>query len=286
MHSRLLSLFTLSVVFVIATLKVHAGSGWVKKQGETYYKLNQSWVSSISYFNSLGALDPTLKSSLFTTSFYMESGVGDKWSLELYVPLFVRHTLERNMATTSEMEFEDAISGIGDVNFGAKYALINKGLVAVSSTFTAGIPLGTSRESEDGFLFTGDQELNAMVKLDAAVPFGNKTFGGYFNVNAGYNLRTQNFANEVWYGTELGISAMESKFWLIGRINGIEAMSGSSDQMGNAFESNVSFLNYSIEGDIYMTEKLGLSVNVVGNISGNDILIAPSYNVGFFYDVK
>ena len=277
----------LSVLFLCFSSVLFAGSGWVKKKGQTYYKLNQSWVSSSFYFNSLGVLDASLSSTLFTTSFYMESGLGDNWSLELYVPFYTRHTLTREIAQGSEVVFDDALSGLGDINFGVKNSLLNKDFMSLSATFMLGVPLGTTREAEDGFLFTGDDELNGMVKLDMGIPFGSKNFAGYFNTNVGYNLRGQNFNNELGYGAELGLSAMESKFWLISRINGIRAMKGTSgEQQASVFASNVNFLNYSIEADIYMTEKLGLSVNYVGNISGNDILIAPTYNVGFFYDVK
>ena len=276
----------LLIVVLTISLSANAGSGWVKKKGETYLKLNQFWVQSDrGYFDANGVFDPLRRSSLFTTSLYGESGLGERWSMEFFVPIYTRHTL----TTLDEMGNEvskDAIGGIGDVNFGLKQSIVNNSNFAFSATYTIGLPLGVTGGGEDATLFTGDGELNAMLRLDAGVPFGFGKVGGYFNLNAGYNLRSQIFSDEFLFGTELGISVFESKLWLIGRIIGIEATQSGTNADGNVFASNVNFVNYSVEANLYLNERLGISSNYTGNVSGSTVLISPAYNVGFFYDIK
>ncbi|MEM7162116.1 MAG: hypothetical protein AAF487_06690 [Bacteroidota bacterium] len=263
-----------------------AGSGWVKKKGETYIKLNQNWVQSIGgYFDSEGNFDPQRESSLFTTSFYTESGLGENLSFEMNLPLFTSNRL----IITDEMGNEtlnESIGGIGDVNLGIKQSLVKKDYFAMSMTYTLGVPLGSVSGGTDGTLFTGDGELNGMIRTDIGIPFGFGEFGGYFNANLGFNFRGNVFSDELLFGSELGISAFKSRFWLISRIVGIEAVQSGQTSNGNPFAGNVSFINYSVEGDMYLGERLGLSVNYVGNISGADVLITPSYNIGVFLDIK
>jgi len=274
------------LVLIVSCTQSFAGSGWVKKKGETYLKLNQYWVTSQGgYFDADGVLDPFRQSSLFTTSLYGETGLSEGWSFEFYVPLFSTNTLSISDEMGNEI-FTDKISGIGDLNLGVKQLLVNQDAFALSATYMLGLPLGLNSGGDDGTLFTGDGELNANFRLDAGIPFGLGKFGGYFNANVGYNMRSTIFSNEFAFGTELGLSAFESKFWIITRLNGIEATKTGANTEGNLFASNVNFVNYSVEANMYLSNELGLSVNYVGNVSGANVLITPAYNVGLFLDLK
>ena len=275
-----------SILLIVLGNSLIAGSGWVKKKKQHYLKLNQFWVQTAGgYFDQEGLLDPMRMASLYTTSLYGEIGTGEGISIEFYVPIYSRNVLAIS-DDMGNMASKESIGGIGDVNFGLKQSILAKDHLAISMSYMVSIPLGVTQGGSDGTLFTGDGDLNGLVKCDIGVPFGLGKIGGYINGNIGYNLRSQNFSNELWYGSELGISFLENNVWIIGRLVGIEATQSGSSSSGIPFASNVSFLNYSVETAYYLNSDYGISAGYVGNVNGSDVLITPAYNVGFFYDLK
>jgi len=197
---------------LVFSLDAFAGGGWVKSDGYGYYKLGQAWVSDLGYFSGDGDFASGLETTLLTTSLYAEHGVGKGVSLEGYLPIFVRHSVDGII--TEEMEdvqFSDAVNGIGDANLGLRVQLMKKDFFAWSGTFTLGLPLGSPTLGERKNLFTGDGEFNQLIRTDVSAPFGGDKVGGYVTAYTAVNLRAKNFSNEWWYGFEVGVSALESK---------------------------------------------------------------------------
>lgn len=274
------------IVMTFFSMILLGGSGWVKKKGQGYLKLNQFWVqTSGGYFNSDGVLDPMRMSSLFTSSLYGELGAGQKLSFEFYLPFYSRNELMIS-DDMGNISFEEGIGGFGDINLGLKQSLVEEESVALSLTYMVSIPTGITQGGTDGTLFTGDGDLNGLIKSDVGIPFGFGKIGGYVNANLGYNFRTQNFSDELWYGSELGLTAFESGFWLIARMMGISATQKGTTPGGIPFAGNVSFTNYSVEASMLLNKEIGISANYVGNISGSDVLITPAFNFGVFYEFR
>ena len=280
--------FFLLAIATCFSLSMSAGGGWVKSKGQGYYKLNQTWVESMGYFTGGDGYSPRLNSQLFTTSFYMEHGLGKNFSMEVYLPLYVRHTVEGMIVEDGEnLIVDDAAGGIGDANFGLRTSLYSSDFLNISGSLTLGLPLGSATLGERNNLFTGDDEFNQLLRTDFSIPWGGKKVGGYSTVYVGFNNRSRNFTNELWYGAEAGISALDSKLWLIGRINAIEAGdTGSEMEFTNNFTQSMSFTNYMVEAAFYMDPRTGLSVSYTGSLSGNVLLVAPVYSVGLFFDLR
>lgn len=276
------------MLFIGLTLSLTAGGGWVKSKGEGYYKLNQTWVETMGYFSGGNNYSPRLNSQLFTTSFYTEHGLGDKFSIEAYLPFYVRHTIEGMIFEDGEdLIVEDAAGGFGDVNLGLRTNILSKDFINISGTLTLGLPIGKATLGDRNNLFTGDDEFNQLIRVDASVPFGNRKIAGYSTIYCGFNNRSGVFSNEIWYGAEAGISTMESKLWLIGRLNAIEAGdNGDEMEFTNSFTQSMSFTNYMVEAAFYLDPKTGLSVSYTGSISGNVLLVAPVYSIGLFMDIR
>jgi hypothetical protein len=287
MTTMLNRLFILTAVTLMCNTLI-AGGGWVKKKGEGYYKVGQSWVQSMGYFS--GGLDysPKLNSELFTTSFYSEHGLSDRFSAELYLPIFINHITDGTvMDGGMDIIERDNAGGIGDINLGLRGSIYSSDLINVGGTFTLGLPTGKPGLGKRENLFTGDGEFNQIIRVDASVPFGGKKVAGYSTVYSGFNNRSNNFSDEYHYGVEVGLSAMESRLWLIGRINGINAIDASLEtEFTNSFTQSMSFTNYMVEAAFYFDQKTGLSVSYTGSLDGNVLLVAPVYSIGIFLDVK
>ena len=118
------------------------------------------------------------------------------------------------------------------------------------------------------------------------MPFGNKKVGGFLTTYAGFNNRQAPFDDELHYGLEAGVSAAESRLWLIGRITGIRAGKRNATEFTNGFTQSMSFTNYMVETAFYMDDNLGFSASYTGAIKGTVLLVAPVYNIGIFLDIK
>lgn len=265
-----------------------AGGGWVKKKKEGYYKLGLTWVESDGYFSGGTGFSPNLNSSLLTTSFYAEHGLSDGLSAELYLPFYMQHSVEGSITEDGvDLIESDQVGGPGDINIGLRGKLYSSDLLNISGTVTLGLPTGSAALGKRKNLFTGDGEFNQLLRLDASVPYGGKKVAGYTTLYGAFNNRGDNFSNEFQYGLESGISALDSKMWLIGRFMAIEALGEqSNNEFTNSFTQSMSFTNYMVEAAFYLNEKSGLSVSYTGSVKGNVLLVAPVYGLGLFMDIK
>ena len=271
----------------LTTAHSYAGGGWIKEKSKGYYKLSQAWVSSEGYFSGENGFSPRLNSSLLTTSFYMEHGLGQGVSLELYAPFYIKHRVEGVIEVDSvDLNIDDGIGGFGDTDIGLRFQLYKSDLLNVSGTVRLGLPTGGTAKGDRENLFTGDGEFNQLMRVDASLPFGNKKVGGFLNTYAGFNNRQTPFNDEVHFGIETGISTAQSRLWLIGRITGIRAGKGNATEFTNGFTQSNSFTNYMVEAAFYMDDNLGFSVSYTGSIDGNVLLVASVYNAGIFLDIQ
>ncbi|MFT6321154.1 MAG: hypothetical protein ACJAT4_002083 [Granulosicoccus sp.] len=284
----------ISLIIVLAfffTNVANAGGGWTQPKGGIYLKLSEWWIISNQHYTDAGLIDPNTTSGIFNTSFYGEYGITDRWTAVAYVPFFSRSYMNNVLSgTTGEVLIPgEAINSFGDTDLSIKYALNKKGLIRTAATLTLGLPLGNNSGGSQGNLQTGDGEFNQLLQLDASSSFRIKNISIYGSATVGFNNRTKGFSDEFRYGIEVGAGLFKNKFWLIGRITGVESFQNgtlSSDSNSTSiFANNSEFTSYSVEGAIYLTKQFGVSASYASAFRGQIIFANPSYSVGVFLDL-
>lgn len=271
---------------------VMAGGGWTQRTGKGYIKISEWWIVADQHFTDNGGLDPNVTTGIFTTSLYAEWGLTDRLTTVAYVPFFAR-TYMNNLtsATTGEVIVPgEAPNSFGDTDISLKYGLVQRPGLAVAATVTFGIPSGVPAGGSQGNLQTGDGEFNQLIQVDVGFPYKIGNLSLYGNVYAGINNRTKGFSEEFRYGLETGASFFNGRFWLVGRLFGIESFkNGTASPQDNAsslFANNSEFTSYSVEANAYLTKTVGISANVTSAFRGEIIFARPSYSVGVFLDLS
>ncbi|NJM26575.1 MAG: hypothetical protein HC859_14985, partial [Bacteroidia bacterium] len=109
--------------------------------------------------------------SLYSTSFYGEYGITDRFTGIVYLPFFVRSTLNEVRYNQSGNSIPgDAVNSLGDAEVSLKYGLIVNKPIVMSATLTLGLPLGETRGGDQQILQTGDGEFNQMLRDYEAPP--------------------------------------------------------------------------------------------------------------------
>jgi hypothetical protein len=272
---------------------MQAGGPWPKPKGTGYFKLSEWWLIADQHYTDVGLIDPNVTAGIFNTSLYAEYGLTDRLTGVLYFPFFSRSYFNNLVsATTGEtLKAGEAINSIGDTDISLKYALTKPGSgLPISATLLLGLPLGENAGGSEQALQTGDGEFNQLFQIDAGKSFGTDKLGLYAAVYAGINNRTNDFSDEVRYGGEIGLGLASSKFWLIGRINGVESLQNgklaSEIVTSSIFANNAEYTSYALEASYYVTDKIGVSAGFASAFRGKIIYAAPSYTVGVFYDMK
>ena len=265
-----------------------AGGGWVKARQTGYYKLGLSYVSSNGYFAGGNVFSPTLDASLTTASFYTEHGLGSGVSFEGYLPFYTRHVVSGTILDEDGLPvpLEDAAGGVGDAIAGLRFQFYKGDALAIAGTFSLGLPFGNSGLGENENLFTGDDEFNQLIRLDASMPFGGKTVGGFATLYGGLNNRSGNFSNEFTYGLQVGLSYAPADIWVIASVDASRANNEVASEFTNGFTSSMSFTNLTVQSSYLLTNKHGVTLSYTASIDGNVLLVAPTVSVGVFIDIK
>jgi hypothetical protein len=286
MKKSILFLVFMSMVFSLA-----AGGPWPQKKGNFYVKLSEWWIVFDQHYTDSGLIDPNVTTGLFSTTLYAEYGISDRLTATVYAPLLTRNFMNNLVSSTNNEVLVpgEAINRIGDLDISAKYALSRS--FPIAATLTLGIPTGVTSAGTEGNLQTGDGEFNQMFQLDAGQGFKySEKVSGYFSGFAGVNNRTNGFSDEFRYGVEGGVSFVDSKLWVIGRVNGVESFqngeTAATVSSTSIFSNNSEFTSYGVEAAYYITKRIGFSASVTSAFRGKVIAAAPSYSVGFFYDMS
>lgn len=277
---KILVLFLISSSFVS-----YGGGGWTKNKGKGYFKISQYTLIANQYFNPEGNLiriNPRI--SLYNTAIYGEYGLNDKFTTELYFPIFSRSVLNNLQKRNGEFIDGDKVSSVGDMNVSIKYGIHQEGSTVFSAKITLGLPLGDASGGRTGTLQTGDGEFNQMLSLDIGHSF--YPIPVYANVSAGLNNRTKNFSDEFRYSVEGGVTM--GNFVLIGRILGVKSlMNGNTEDNSNqgVFGNNVEYLSFTPEVLYNIKAHYGISAAAGTAFSGKQVLASPSFEIGFFLEL-
>ena len=273
--------------------QLNAGGPWPTGKGKAYIKLSEWWTVFDEHYTDQGRLDPNVTNGIFNTFAYVEYGVSDRFTAILNAALVSRNLMNNvRSATTREILFPgDALTSFGDVELGLKYNFSKYGAkFPVSATITLGIPTGVSLGGEFNNLQTGDGEFNQIFQIDAGTGFQLGNAPAYVSGFVGINNRSQGFSEEFRFGAEVGVGLLNKKLWLSGKLNAIESFkngdTAATVTSTSIFANNAEFLTLGLEANLYITKKLGVSAGFATATRGEIIASAPSYNVGFFLDIK
>ncbi len=281
------------LLLVAFSTSVFAGGPWPQKKGKGYFKLAEWWVIFDQHYTDNGKIDPNVTSGIFNTTLYAEYGFTDRLTGIINAPIFSRNYNNNLISNTTKEVLVpgDAYNGIGDFDLGLKYGITQPGAkVPVSLTLTLGLPTGKSVAGELNNLQTGDGEFNQLLQVDAGTGFKLGKTSAYVSAYTGINNRTNGFSDEFRFGIEAGVGLANEKFWLTGRILGVESFkngdTAETTTSTSIFANNSEFLSVGVEGSYYITKKVGVSVSAAGAFRGEIIAAAPSYSVGVFLDLS
>ena len=270
-----LFLLFFSILFLVNI----SAQAWTKPKGGGFYKFDYTVIQTNKVYDPGGKVVPFRTLGNHTLSLYGERGITDKFTIQAYIPFFVRNVLNETKGAQTGVLLEPGIeeNNIGDIDIAFRYALPTGGL-PVSASLLLGLPTGNSTQNSG--LFTGDGEFNQMLKLSTGV--GATKWWTQFGM--GYNNRTKGFSDEVRYDSEFGYKMFNQKLLTIVKFSGIESINNGTEAVSSTglFSNNVEFLSPGLEFLYFIKPKLGLSFRAAGAVKGQNVLAAPSFSFGAF----
>jgi len=270
---------SLILIFSLFILKNVSSQAWTKPKGEGFYKFDYTLIQTNKVYDPGGKIVPFRTLGNHTLSLYGERGITDKFTIQAYIPFFVRNVLNETKGAQTGVLLEPGIeeNNIGDIDIAFRYAL-PFGSLPISATLLFGLPTGNSTQNSG--LFTGDGEFNQMLKISTGV--GATKWWTQFGL--GYNNRTKGFSDEVRYDGEFGYKMLNDKLLTIFKLSGIESLNNGTEGPSSTglFSNNVEFLSPGLELLYFIKPKIGLSFRAAGAVKGQNVLAAPSFSFGIF----
>ena len=275
-----------TLLMTILPLSVVAGDGWPQPKNTGYFKLSQYWVIADQHYTNTGQIDPNATRATFVTSLYGEYGFTDRLTGIVYFPFFVRALqYDQVSGTTGEIINEgEAVNSLGDTQLTIKYGLVQTDKIALSGSFTLGLPLGNNSGGSDGSLQTGTGEWNQMIRLDASKSFKIANHYPFASVYSAFNNRTNGFSDEFRYGAKFGLGL--DRFILQVSLDGVKSFENgdpnfNSDGTG-LYSNNAEYFSITPEIGYKIKDNFGVTAAFAGAVSGKLIFARPAYSVGVF----
>ncbi len=276
-------LFLAALLVIISTQTTYAGGPWPAGKGHGFLKIGQRGIMASDFFSLNGEVVPITTTGLYVTSVYGEIGLSDRFTLRTNLPVFFRATLnEVRYEPSGHIEPGDQLNSIGDIDLGISYALIRNKPFALGITAQVGIPTGNPEGGRTGLLQSGDSEFNQLVKLEAGYSFYPKPY--YISGAVGFNNRTRGFSEEAHFQIEAG-ATIAKKYLIILKTTTVRSFKNGDAplSMTGIFSNNTQYLSFGPEFNYLPKPNLGVSAGIYGAALSNNILAAPSIDVGFFF---
>lgn len=275
-------LFRALVILTLATIQSYGQGPWNKKKGEGFVKLSQTILKGNQFFDSEGELKTITGSGIYITSIYTEYGISDRLTAVAYVPFFRSVLNERQLVNSGILVPGDESNSLGDVNLSLQYGILNIGPFVLSSSLTLGLPIGQTAGGETMLLQSGDGEFNQLLKVHAGYSFHPVPV--YALIGVGFNNRTNDFSDEFHANFEAGVTIKKSitaaiKLYNLSSFNNGD---GTATQSG-IFSNNLEYFAFGPSIAYTHNDKFGVSADIQGAFSGQNILAEPSINFGLFY---
>lgn len=205
------STISLLVFLVVCATPLLAGGAWIRMPNSWYAKLNATTLSSNVFYTIAGRRLETSDFSTQTIQLYGEYGIISNLQGVVDIPVFKRAAF-----TTSEASY-----GPGDAAIELRYGVLT-GNYPVAVGIGVELPTGdkqklTASTIEPGAFInlpTGDGEFNTWLRGYASHSL--YPLPAYVSLDAGYNLRTQEFSNQYAVGIQGGYKFLDAVWLTVG----------------------------------------------------------------------
>lgn len=258
--------------------------GWSQKQGEGYFKLGANGILADSYFSPDGSSIPITTTGIYSIGFYGEYGFNSRLTGIVNFPFWVTNTLnEVRFLPSGNVIPGDSFSAVGDIDIGIKYGWFQTKPVVVATSLVFGIPTGKTGGGESGILQTGDSEFNQLFRTDVSFSLPVSI---YFSAFGAFNNRTRDFSDEIRYGFDLGY--YKKKILVAFHLHAIQSLqNGNAENVNNGiFSNNLEYLLPSLEVGWFFPNNFGISAYASHVLRGQNVLDAPGFGAGIFYQLK
>ena len=272
-----LLIFTLIIFFTLPYHFANAGA-WPQKKGTGYYKLDFRYLGSSKTYNANGVKVSIPKLNDITLGFFGSYGITER--LTGFIGFAGFKSVKIDTPSTA-VNFENEVSGFGDINAGLKYGLGKIGKTYFSAKIILGLPTGKS--NSDSSLWIGSGDFNQAVGFEAGHSFYPAPF--YINGGVSYNNRTKGFSDEFGYAIEAGYKIIRN-LTLIMRFHGQVSMkNGDSNVTGGlyTYENNQQFIAYSAELVYKVSNNFGVKGYYESGGKGKNIISTPVISAGIFF---
>jgi len=272
-----LIIFALFISFALP-LQQAAGGAWPQKKETGYYKLDFRYLGSSKTYNSNGIKISIPELNDITLGFFGSYGITER--LTGFIGLAAFKSVKIDTPSTA-VNFDNEVSGFGDINAGLKYGLGKIGNTYFSVKIILGLPTGKS--DLDSSLWLGSGDFNQAIGFEAGHSFYPAPF--YVNGGVSYNNRTEGFSDEFVYSIEGGYKIINN-LSLILRFHGQVSMkNGDSNVIGGlyTYENNQQFIAYSAELVYKLTKNFGVKGYYESGGKGKNIISTPVISAGIFF---
>jgi hypothetical protein len=279
----------LLLISILPVNEIFAGA-WTQKKGTGYYKADFRYLGGNKWYDPNGdkLAIPDFKD--MTVNVFGSYGITDNLTLMLNAAVFksvkfdipsVSDTILTFNEFAPQSEFDNEVSGFGDILVGAKYKLAKFGQSFISGKLLINLPTGES--SPDGGLWTGSGDYYQTI----GVEYGYSLWPtpAYFNAGVTYTNRTQGFSDEFRYGIEAGYTFIK-ELSVILRFHGQVSMKNGDPNVKGGFgvySNNQQYIAYNAELAYKLSDNFGVKGYYESGGAGKNIISAPVINVGVFF---
>ncbi len=265
--NRCLLLFLCSVAVASAA---DAGP-WLRKAGKGFVQLGFSTIGYNNVYDDASTKQPlTVDVRDNVVQLMGEVGLTDNLTASLAVPV---KSLSLRGATSRSN------SGVGDVDLGLKYGLVNRGGFVLSGEALFSLPVGSTK-NPDG-LRLGDGEFNTTLRLLAGTSF--YPVPAYLSADLGFNFRSNNFSHDVPFGIEAGYAFLDARLYIILLISGKESLSNKPTLGANSSRAEMNAAALGLYGNnlefLAIIPKLLFKINQQWTITASYATAAHGRNV-------
>ncbi len=275
----------LILVMIIGPFQLIAGGGWTPKKGEGFFMLSQRYIGGGYFANPYAKIIASPLATVMTTNIYGEYGLTNRFCAIVYSPFVTAVTQQSGIDSSGNSYSKDKALGIGDIDLALKYRFLEKKGFNASVSLWAGINSGDYRSGTTKELHLGDDDFSQMLRFDISKGFKKNYWATMY---AGFNNRTNNYSDEIRVGGEIGYNRKD-KFFAVLKIDSKSSLFNGSQpdsKYPGIYSNNLEYFGISPQVMYRFKHGFGIMGEVGFALHARNIIAAPSFSAGIFYDLK
>jgi len=273
-----ISSLTMAILLITASATTCFAGAWTQKSGGFYEQVSFNYYYSSNNFDSDGhhkAMPNSGNFKDFNVTNYLEYGLLDRLTLI--------NSLTYKYLKNDSDTYESKGYGIGDVDLGLKYKLLDSDRFGIFSTqMLFKIPGPYDRNDE---LPLGNGQFDAEIRL----LYGRSLYPwipGYGNVEVGYRWRLEDPSDEIRYLVEFGVDITKT-IYTRAKLDGIYCVNNGKsniDSSGNPTATNNFDLGkLDIALGYKITPNWGTELSYRPDIYGQNTAAGANYSLAVYY---